>query len=56
MKSREEVVKLIKLQLNDLNSERTGAREKGSKAHYGKQELRELLDFIYGSTPENELQ
>ena len=26
-------------------------REKGNKVHFGKQEVRELLDFIYGGPP-----
>lgn len=29
----------------------TCPREKGNQHHYGRQELRELLDFIYGGPP-----
>ena len=48
MRSREEVVQFIAGQFD------TGTtREKGDKCHYGLQELRELVDFIYGSPPMN---
>ena len=30
------------------------SRPKGHKQHYGKQELRELLDMIYGGPPKTE--
>jgi hypothetical protein len=29
-------------------------REKGDAVHYGVQELRELLDYIYGTPPQSE--
>jgi len=50
MKSRAEVVKLIESQLNgdtDSYDRKNGAH------HYGYQELRELLDFIYEGKPSN---
>ena len=49
MKTREEAVKLIEDQIED----RKCSRGKGA-VHYGKQELRELMDFIYGGEPEND--
>ena len=50
MKQREEVARFVERQL----SEDTCKREKGHKHHYGMQELRELLDFIYEGRPANE--
>ena len=49
-KTREEVANFIEEQFN-YESTRSTKREKGNCDHYGKQELRELLDFIYGSKP-----
>lgn len=46
--TREEVVKFIERQLHYSYK---CPREKGIQFHYGKQELRELLDFIYGGPP-----
>lgn len=48
--SRKETVELIYKQL-DME---TSAAKNKSHHHYGKAELRELLDFIYGGPPENE--
>lgn len=56
MKTREEVVAVVKKQLNGpdtSNGIRFGktpvdGRFKAGQFHYGVQELRELLDFIYG--------
>ena len=51
MKSREETVKFI----NDgTGYETVKSRNKGSQWHFGKQDLRELLDFIYEGEPEKE--
>jgi len=49
IRERSDVVEFLNLQ---LNWEYKGTREKGNQIHYGKQELRELLDFIFG-TPNN---
>lgn len=58
MKHRAEVVELLKKQLHGprLHEPRryvtvVDAREKCMQTHYGIQELRELLDFIYGGPP-----
>ena len=50
MKNREEVARFVESQ---LESEVPKTREKKGKHHYGFQELRELMDFIYGGEPEN---
>lgn len=52
MRSRAEVARFINRQLDPAVSlvYRT-EREKGSQFHYGRQELRELMDFIYGGLP-----
>lgn len=47
--SRAEAVKLILKQLHDGSG-----REKAHQWHYGRQELRELMDFIYGQEPQSE--
>lgn len=52
-KTREEVVQFIKAQfagLKHLEYSHT-EREKNSRHHYGVQELRDLLDYLYGHTP-----
>lgn len=51
MKDRSEAVKFIQSQM--LESETQCSRDK-SGWHYGRQELRELLDFIYEGEPMNE--
>jgi hypothetical protein len=53
MKTRTEVVTFINNQLNRHDD----PLDKGGKFHYGRQELRELLDFLYGQpqSPEEEL-
>lgn len=50
-KGRKEVVDFIEKQL-DWDYE--NIREKGIHGKYGLQELRELLDFIYGEEPVHE--
>lgn len=50
IKPRSEIVDLIE---NQFNYKCT--REKGEKISYGRQELRELLDFIYNSKPKNDI-
>lgn len=50
MKSREQAAEYVKAQLErELWKYRctTSGRNKGTQHHYGKQELRELMDFIY---------
>mgnify|MGYP000232690723 CR=1 FL=1 len=49
MKTREEAVSLIIDQLENLTVE-----GKDYKWHYGRLEIRELIDFIYESEPKNE--
>lgn len=48
MKTREEVARFIERQ---IHWKHRCAREKGLQHHYGLQELRELMDFIYESAP-----
>lgn len=52
--ARRQAAGLIALQL-DRNTDHTplDLRPKGNARHYGVQELRELLDFIYGGPPAN---
>lgn len=53
MKTREQAARFIELQMHWSHKCKL---EKGSKTHYGWQELRELMDFIYEASPrENEL-
>ena len=47
---REMAVKFIERQL-DMDSSYTCRREKPRAVHYGRQELRELLDYIYQERP-----
>ncbi len=50
MKDRKTTVAFIKLQLSTpLDSD----REKCGRVHYGAQELRQLLDFIYAEKPQH---
>ena len=48
--SREDAARFIELQLDW----KTKASKDGPRAHYGAQELRELLDHIYGGEPKAE--
>ena len=48
MKTREEVSQFIAQQMHVRYE---CSREKGEQYHYGLQELRELMDFIYDGTP-----
>ena len=50
MKNREEVARFIEKQF-DYNSDYKCEREKGDCSHYGWQELRDLMDFIYECEP-----
>lgn len=52
LKPREEVASFINAQLNDYTEEMF--ERKGRKHHYGVQELRDLLDFLYESKPTKE--
>lgn len=63
MKTRQEAAALVKRQLqtspdttdgHESGKTPLGGRPKGSQHHYGRQELRELLDFIYGGPPAND--
>lgn len=54
MKTREEVAKFINNQLS--GKEYVCVRDKRDRVGYGKQELRELMDFIFEGPPaENEI-
>ena len=48
MKERKDAVLLIQKQ---LNNETDAYKKKDTLWHYGRQELRELMDFIYGTEP-----
>jgi hypothetical protein len=48
MKPREEVARFIEKQMEGRYK---CSREKNYAHHYGLQELRELMDFIYGAEP-----
>lgn len=50
VKTREEAARFIETQ---LAPDWVTSLEKGEQFHYGKQELRELMDFIYGGPPED---
>lgn len=50
MKAREEAARFVEVQFT-FRGDGATKREKGSQHHYGKQEIRDLLDFIYGGTP-----
>jgi hypothetical protein len=52
LKPREKVASFINAQLKDLSEEMFV--RKGRKHHYGIQELRDLLDFLYESKPTKE--
>jgi len=49
VRTREEAVQLIHAQLHW----KTGRKKVGQAHHYGRQELRALLDFLYGGPPSN---
>jgi len=51
MKTRAEIARYIERQLDWRHKPKL---EKGSKHHYGLQELRELLDFAFDSPPQTE--
>ena len=51
MRLREDVVSFINTQLVDPKYK--CSRNKGFAFHYGRQELRELLDYIYECEPRN---
>jgi hypothetical protein len=53
MKTREEVARFVEKQ---MGSNYICSRNKNYADHYGLQELRELMDFIYGEEPQNEEQ
>lgn len=50
MKTREEVARFVERQFG-LFGPYSCKFEKGYQWHYGKQEARELMDFIYGGEP-----
>jgi hypothetical protein len=61
MKTRAEVVKIIYTQFSKDPDDGSGfgktilsGRAKGDQFHYGRQDLRDLLDFIYGGPPTND--
>lgn len=49
IKSRKESVNLIRKRLDGIEM----PKKEGGAHHYGRQELRELMDFIYGGKPKN---
>lgn len=51
MKQREDVARFIEAQ---MGGDHVCKRDKAGCQHYGWQDLRELLDFIYGSEPLND--
>ena len=51
IKTRQEIVVFIESQFSVSGESRPSAPEKGQQHHYGKQELRELMDFIFGGAP-----
>ena len=53
MKTREEVARFVEKQ---MGGRYICSRNKNYAHHYGLQELRELMDFIYGEEPQNEEQ
>lgn len=53
MMTREEAARFAERQFADAYD---CPLEKGRQWHYGKQDVRALLDFIYGGPPENEAQ
>lgn len=50
MKTRKEVAAFINKDLG-VDKNRAIMKEKGGRWHYGKVELRNLMDFIYSGTP-----
>ena len=55
MKSREEAARFVERQFDGYGGYECKLN-KGGCHHYGKQEVRELMDFIYGGEPENDSQ
>lgn len=55
MKTREEAARFVEAQF-DWTSDYECKLEKGGCHHYGKQEVRELMDFIYGGEPASDEQ
>lgn len=55
MKSRVEAARLVHAMFDGDYESITGrpSREKGQQSHIGKQEFRELLDYIYEGEPES---
>ena len=53
MKSREETARFIEHQFDNFGSYECKL-PKERAWHYGKQEVRELMDFIYGGPPKSE--
>lgn len=51
MKTREEAAAFVDAQLHGFSEAHKTKREKGNQHHYGKQELRDLFDFIWGRLP-----
>jgi len=51
MKNRLEAAEFARKQFDHLGSDYRCQREKGGQVHYGLQEVRELMDFIYEGEP-----
>lgn len=56
MKTREEVAQFVNEQFKGYGSTYHCPFEKDRNWHYGKQDVRALLDFIYGGPPESKEQ
>lgn len=55
MRPRAEVARFVEQYFDGFAStERRSSRDKGDRHHYGLQDVRELLDFIYGGPPASE--
>ena len=51
MKTRREAARFIEKQLNNDTDDLPSLMDKYGRHHYGAQELRQLLDFIYDGPP-----
>jgi hypothetical protein len=56
MKTREETARFVEQQFEVYGRNYECPLEKGGQWHYGKQDVRALLDFIYGGPPDGKEQ
>ena len=54
MKTREETARFVEQQFEVYGGNYECPLEKGGQWHYGKQDVRALLDFSYGGPPKSE--